>query len=168
MPTMIQVGDLFAVVDDEDAEMVMAYTWRKLKCDRNGTVQYYARGSKIGGPRNCVLMHRLIMGFPDGNIDHKNGDKLDNQKHNLRVATVSQNMANSRKKRNASSRFKGVTWCKTTLQWRCRIGFDGETINLGRFDSDEAAAEAYDRAAIELFGEFSNTNFPKERYIVHR
>lgn len=111
-----------------------------------------------------ILMHRLILGLRkhDGmQTDHANRDKLDNRRSNLRCATRSQNRANSKKreKEGIRSQFKGVSWTKSTSKWRAVVICNGQSIHLGYFHDEEEAAHAYDKAAIELWGEFAKTNF---------
>lgn len=105
------------------------------------------------------LLHRRLMDPPNGKVlcDHKNGDGLDNRRDNLRRATHSQNGANMRKHVDAlHSRFLGVD--RHEDKWRAR----SQEIYLGRFDTEEAAARAYDKHAAAAFGEFAALNFPAE------
>jgi hypothetical protein len=152
-----------ALVDDEDYEDVMAAgPWHVTS--RRGTRYATKRikGPYLDGRRGAgisLLMHRLILGpNPDQDIDHANGDGLDNRRENLRVASTSQNMANQRKTRGVS-RFKGVTFLPQ--RWRAAIQYQGRKKNLGNFATEEEAARAYDRAAREIFGEFARLNYPK-------
>jgi len=115
-----------------------------------------------------VKIHRLIMerinpGFK-GLIDHIDGNGLNNQRNNLRIATQSQNLANRGPQENNTSGYKGVYWDKERLKWVAIIEYQGTKSHLGRFDSEIEAAITYDIAAIRLFGEFARTNFPKENY----
>lgn len=94
--------------------------------------------------------------WPETDLDHKNGARDDNRIDNLRLATRGQNSANSqRRRRETLSRFKGVSFDKTRGKWVAQIRSSGKVYNLGRFESEEAAAAAYQKAAIELFGEFA-------------
>lgn len=113
---------------------------------------------RVDGQR--YLAHRLawlyVFGaWPEGDVDHANGDRADNRIENLRLANRSQNKANSKKYDNNSSGFKGVCWRKETGRWRARIGVNGEVLNLGSFDNAEDAYRAYSVAAEQHFGEFA-------------
>ena len=126
--------------------------------------------------RTHPKLHRLILSRILGrelkvseHVDHINHNGLDNRRENLRIATVSQNHANEGKRRgNYSSKYKGVYLRSDRLHlgYHARISSKSEgTIWLGRFGDDEvAAARAYDRKALELFGEFAYLNFPREDY----
>jgi hypothetical protein len=116
-----------------------------------------------------VPLRRLVMGVRDEaglNVGHVNGDPLDCRRANLVVRTTAQRSRNARKmSRNSagqpcSSRFKGVYWATERKVWRARITVDGKARFLGRFHDEIAAAEAYDEAARELFGEHARLNFP--------
>lgn len=103
-------------------------------------------------------MHRLIFSLkwtPTTEIDHKNGNGLDNRRENLRIATRSQNAAN-RFKRGGSSKFKGV--CIAGKRWKAGIRQDGKSYHLGTFDTEEEAALAYNASATIRFGEFARLN----------
>ena len=110
--------------------------------------------------------HRLIMGVTDPKIqvDHINGNKLDNRKENLRLATPQQNSSNIGIRKNNKSGYKGVCWSKRDKKWIASIYKNNKKQYLGCFDDIVEAVRAYDRAALELFGEFAWTNFPKEDY----
>lgn len=143
---------LFAVVDQCDAELVRPYTWRLLQ-KRSGTK--YARANIDG---RTVLMHRLLLGLAHGDIrqtDHKNGDGLDNRRANLRLATNSTNQANTPARPNASG-YRGVSI--VDCGYKADIEVNGVRRYLGWFKSAEAAASAYNRAALEAFGPFARLN----------
>jgi hypothetical protein len=107
-------------------------------------------------------MHRFILGVTDRKIkvDHKDGDGLNNQTRNLRISTDKQNQGNSKKQKNRSSKYKGVTFAKTYGKWQVSIMKDGRLKALGRFAGEEDAARAYDTAARVVFGKFACVNFP--------
>lgn len=138
------------LVDDEDYELVVQYRWHLY--ESSAGVQY-ARTNNRG-----VFMHQLITGYPL--TDHRNGDGLDNQRYNLRSATVQENARNSRGCRS-SSRFKGVCMDGKSGRWRATITLTpGRKSHIGFYDTEEDAARAYDAVAQANFGEFVRLNFP--------
>lgn len=149
-----------ALVDDEDAERVIAAgPWFVMEQCRGELARRYA--IRRSGKRT-VYMHRLIMDAPAGmEVDHVNGDGLDNRRENLRLCTRAENRRNQRKAAGLSSRFKGVDWHKGRHRWRAQIEQDRRARYLGHFNDEADAARAYDKAARELFGEFANLNFPE-------
>lgn len=147
-----------ALVDDEDFDYLNQWKW----CVVKGFSSMYASRSKYNKKRNCtkVLMHRVIMDVKgkDVIIDHKDHDGLNNQKSNLRIATASQNCSNRKSHKNSSSKYLGVNWHKPNKKWRAKISKEGIGQHIGYFDSEEIAALAYNKKAIEIHGEFANLN----------
>lgn len=146
-----------ALVDDGDYDLVSRYHW----CARETACTTYAQTNIVrDGRRSTLLMHILIMGL--SGIDHINHDGLDNQRLNLRPATVLENSRNARKLREATSSFKGVTARRrgARVVYQARIRVNGATRSLGVFDSEKDAARAYDNCARQEFGEFAYFNFP--------
>lgn len=112
--------------------------------------------------RKPYLLHRLAWmymygHFPNGNLDHINGDQEDNRIDNLRVASFSQNNQNGRMQSTNRSGFKGVFFHKKNKNWIAQICANKIKKHLGSFSSPEEAHEAYCKASRELHGEFSNT-----------
>jgi hypothetical protein len=108
-------------------------------------------------------MHRVLLNAPASlHVDHVNGNGLDNQRSNIRLATPGENQHNGRLRKNNSSGFKGVSWVTRDKRWQVSIWLGGKQRALGRFQNLEDAARAYDNAARELFGEFARLNFPEE------
>lgn len=146
-----------ALIDDADLPLVQDRKWHAFR-DRG---RWYARASSSHrGPK--VRMHRLILpGVPL--VDHKNGDGLDNQRHNLRPATEGENHVNRPKSRGVS-RFKGVWWSSRTRRWGACFSINDRTRHLGQFASEEDAARAYNAAVLAQWGEFAWLNVlpPKE------
>lgn len=93
--------------------------------------------------------------WPEGRLDHRNGERAEDWIENLRPATPSQNAANSRAHRDNRSGFKGVSRDKRRERWAANICCAGQRFRLGTFDAPEAAHAAYAEAAHELFGEFA-------------
>jgi hypothetical protein len=147
-----------AIVDDEDYKWLSKHKWYAVK---RGNMFYAVRkSSRVDGGQKNILMHREIMGLKPGDpdVDHRDGDGLNNQRMNLRKASKSQNAMNM-KTRYGMSKFKGVSWNKRDKKWQVRIGIDGKQKHLGNYDCEEDAARAYDEKAIELFGEYARLNF---------
>lgn len=144
--------DRFALIDDEDIPLVGGCAWYPM-AQHNG--KFYAQNA------DRQLMHRLILGAMPGQIvDHINHDGLDNRRCNLRFVTASQNQWHSRPGKRNKSGYKGVCFDKTHGRWKARIQALGKKHHLGNFPSPQAAALAYDRAALALHGEFARLNFP--------
>lgn len=150
----------FAIVDDGDFGWLSKRKWCAIFTGRHW---YAVRTVRKNGKWTTNWMHRLILNTPVGmDSDHINHDGLDNRRANLRICTKSQNSYNQRKRqRPASSRFKGVCWHKAARKWLARIGHNRKRIYLGSYDSELEAAQAYDRAALEHFGEYALTNFTR-------
>jgi hypothetical protein len=146
-------------IDPEDYPRVSEFRWW-VSSDGKGRMYVH---TTIGSKK--VYLHRFIRRAPDGQkVDHRNGDALDNRKSNLRLATHQQNMFNKKKHpthrgKPTSSPYKGVTWDRSRTRFKAQIMKDGVNHNLGCFPDESSAALAYDLAAIEMFGEFAQTNF---------
>lgn len=146
----------FAKISPHRAEEIREFKWHAVwnPC----THSFYAvRGHErsIGDP--TILMHRQIFGMVPGDgkrCDHRDRDTLNNQDHNLREATTSQNGGNMGLSSRNSSGYKGVNLDKASGLWLARIGHKRKQYNLGRFSTPEKAFAAYCGAAERLFGEF--------------
>lgn len=150
-------SDEVAMVDDLDFTDVNRFSWAR---DLKGYV--YRNLPRSGGKAIKQFLHQYLLGVRSGfEVDHKDLDKKNNQRENLRQATRSQNCANGRKRPGTSSRFKGVCWHKARGKWIADIRIKGQHIHLGLFLIEEDAGLAYDVAASEHFGEFARLNFPQ-------
>lgn len=148
-----------AIVDDEDYEWLMQWKWYAIY-RKNAKLFYAGRTEK--GHKSILLMHRaLLKPEPTELVDHVNRNGIDNRRSNLRVCTRSQNAANMKRK-SGSSEYKGVFRTrgrgKPGRKWAAQICVNYKIFNLGRFDTPEEAKAAYDKAALELFGEFARTS----------
>lgn len=143
-----------AYVDDEDYGILSERRWSlSLKgYPRTGTTnRAFMPGKRQAWPQ----MHQVILWCPKGmEIDHIDGNPLNNQKSNLRVCTRSQNMMNRGKTKANTSGFKGVHFHKRSKKWTARIQKDGNRSHIGSFDKPEEAHEAYRESAKKLHGEF--------------
>lgn len=143
-----------AIVDDEDYEWAKDFKWSY------GGKHYPYAVRRVGGRKNSkwTVLHRLIVNAPLGvDVDHKNGDTLDNRRSNLRLATTSQNLCNRGPMSNNTSGYKGVNWHKGHRMWRMNIQLQGKQRTSYHHDIKDAA-RAYNEAAKELHGEFARLN----------
>jgi hypothetical protein len=151
----------FALVDDIDYEKVVCHSWVAEKCGK-GKYRSTANFGTSNGKPKLVRMHRFIMGVQDIKgieVDHINGDGLDNRRSNLRTCTHRQNLCNVKKYPNKSSIYKGVSWHNRANKWRATIVSYDKQFYLGIFHDEVEAAKAYDNKAKELHGEFATLNF---------
>lgn len=145
-----------SLVDDEDFEKFNIFNWNAHK---KGNSYYAKRGVRIKLKHKTLLLHREILDAPDGfDVDHIDGNGLNNQKSNLRICTRKQNLWNSSPHKDNANGAKGVSWHKQDKKWRVRIMKDGINYELGLFDSIKEAKNAYNIAAKKYHGSFSRLN----------
>ena len=148
-----------AYVDDSDYEELSKHSWFAMV---NPKQVYAARRSPmVGGVRHMIYMHRQLLGLSVGDsdvVDHRDGNGLINCRYNIRRCTHRKNIQNRRTQKH-SSKYKGVSWNKRQSRWYVGIKHKQKTTHLGTYLNEEKAAKAYDKKAIELFGDYANTNF---------
>lgn len=149
MPKRIKLTkNKYTLVDDDIAEILNQYKWQ---ITQNG----YAR--RVDSfHKKYFLMHREIMNLTKSDnyqVDHINGNKLDNRKCNLRKCISTENAMNIRKTTKLkSSKYKGISQIKSRYgkQWKARIGVNNKSIFLGWFKTEEEAYNAY-KSAVDLY-----------------
>lgn len=148
-----------ALIDDDDAERVRAFRWRAVWSEKSSTWYAYRSVPKSREGYYPAGMHRFLVGAQPGQeVHHDNHDGLDNRRSNLVLCTHLQNTQHrvglpSRRR----SRFNGVSQY-APCGWSARIRVNGKPTYLGSFPTEEAAALAYDQAAVAAFGPFALTN----------
>jgi hypothetical protein len=144
----------FALVDDQDIALVRKHNWRWFSERNIAGTSLLNKDGKYGS----IGMHRLILNAPqEYEVDHKNGNGLDNRRVNIRLCNRSENMRNRtawKLKPNSGSSAKGVH--------KLSDGRYRAQITLGTFESEQEAAQAYNKAAQFLFGEFARLNLADE------
>lgn len=127
--------------------------------ERAGGPQYFGHVAiRIDGRR--WLAHRLAWLYvyevwPACDIDHINGNPSDNRIANLRLAEVSQNLANARRYKNNTSGYKGVTYHRQSGKWRAVLCVYGKIYSLGLYLNKDDAAKAYADAAAYHYGDYA-------------
>ena len=152
-----------ALIDASAVPLVQTRRWRFAIADtgRGGEVQTM-------NPAENIRLHYVVLGVTGDeqyHIGHRNDNPLDCRLENLVVRTLTDTRANARKQstfcgRPCTSRFKGVWRDKRRNRWVATIKKDRVQRQLGNFGDEFAAAQAYDEAARELFGEHARPNFP--------
>ncbi len=154
MKKIILTQNKVALIDDDMFDRVNYFKW----CVDKTRNTFYAKSSLPGYV--SLRMHQLVMGMPssDVDIDHADGNGLNNQKFNLRQTTRQQNQRNQNKAKGCSSQYKGVCWHKPNQLWVAHININYKSKHLGCFALEEEAALAYNEAALKLFGEHAKLN----------
>jgi hypothetical protein len=148
-------------VDDEDFEELNKHRWFLSSYGYAGRMESIKECS--GGKRKYIAIHRLVLNDPYSfDIDHIDGDKLNNQKYNLRICTHQENLCNKFKCRNNTSGYKGVSFEKMTNKWVVYVSKNDKTIRIGAFTNKTDAARAYNEAAVKYYGEFAKLNVIEE------
>lgn len=149
---------VFAKVDLDCPAWILSQKWSACAKKKDGKLYAYRT---IPGTKTHQMLHHVILGVQKmaGEVDHQNGDSLDNRRDNLRWCKHADNAKNLKKWSSpTSSAYKGVSLHKQTGKWRAYITLGAKQKSLGCFDNEIEAARAYDTAAKDLFGEFARLN----------
>lgn len=140
------------LVDDDLCGVLRQYNWFLWQ----GYATRWCRETQ----RN-VLMHHDILGPPPEGLetDHKDRNRLNNQRHNIKHVTKAQNRQNYKR---SKSGFLGVAFSESAHKWQARIKIKGVSLNLGFYHTKEEAARAYDKATKVLYGDKATLNFLNE------
>jgi len=134
-----------SVIDKEDYERVSKFKW-------SWGGRYVTRKDYSVKPNKTIFLHCFILGKKNGfDIDHINGDRLDNRKKNLRHCTHLENSRNRVLSKNNKSGIIGVHWNKKSKKWQAQIGLNFETKNLGYYEKKEDAVIARKKAELKYF-----------------
>lgn len=147
-----------AIVDDDDFERFGNVKWQVRKDGTRRTI-YAGRRVWLGnGRRRNELLHRAILNAPEGcEVDHIDGNGLNCQRYNLRLATPTENRRNRGKPMTNTSGYKGVYWDTIDRKWKAEICVGGgKKKTIGRFSTIEEAADAYRKAAEKYHGDYAH------------
>lgn len=152
------------IVDEKDYDFLNQWKWYFALPRRNKTGYAqrieWIKDSKGKNTGKCkgIRLHRLLMNPPMGmQVDHINGNSLDNRRSNLRICTVAENIVNRSHPKNNKSGYKGVHQ-DYTGKWEASIGYDHKRFYLGLFVDKKDAARAYNKRAKKLFGKYAKLN----------
>lgn len=146
----------FAKTLVSDLHIISSLKWRALVQPRS--VYAIANYKNDIGDHKTVYMHRLIISAPKGvQVDHKDGDGLNNLSSNLRLATASQNQMNMRKHIKKTG-LKGAYYHKRDKCWISQISINRKHVYLGCYESEIDAHNAYCRASKEIHGDFGRVS----------
>lgn len=135
-----------------DKDLVDKYTWYISQ-------GYVTTNVKIDDKPRTKQLHRLIMGEPEGKqIDHIDGNPLDNTRVNLRECDMCDNMKNQGRYKNNTSSYSGVSWHKHRKKWHATISYTKKRIHLGYYMSLDDAINARKKAEKKYYGEFTRQN----------
>lgn len=153
-------SDLLAIIDDNVDSYIMKKQW---SIQKNGYVVRSVYLGKVNGKyvNRKEYLHRLVLPvLKPFQVDHINGDKLDNRISNLRKCTNQENNRNTKSRKGSTSKYKGVSWDSANKKWISQICIgNNKHIKIGRFTCEIEAAKSYDNEAKNHFGEFCYLNF---------
>lgn len=147
---VLHIGTTDFLFDAEDIELINSRDWY---CDKDG---YLVSCYFFNGQRRFVRFHRIVMNAkPTQFVDHRNKNRADNRKENLRCCSRTENARNRGLQSTNKSGVAGVYFDKERSRWAANIIVNGKRKFLGRFETKEGAVMARLSKEVELFGEFS-------------
>jgi len=147
----------YALVDDADYDRINKYNW--YFTHYGYAARKTPKAERDKGRASVIYMHREILNAMEGSdVDHVDGNRLNNQSNNLRICSRSENLRNQRKAKNTTSKYKGVCWQERDKKWQVYIYHGKKNHYLGYFDKEEDAAGAYNEEAIKHHGEYAYLN----------
>lgn len=151
-------SDLKIIIDSEDYEKISITKWFLFYKKKNRRKKYVKSTGKIRGKQ--VTLHRYILGLDDKNIqvDHRDGNPLNNRKSNLRICTITENNRNKTSHINSTSKYLGVCYDRHRDKWAACLMYNRKKVFNKRFNNEIDAAIAYNNEASKYFGEFANLN----------
>lgn len=157
-----------AIVSIEDEDLLSG-GWYVYVSEQNKT-QYAVKSiSTPSNKRHSLRMHRVILSRMLGRdllrseiVDHKNRNGLDNRRENLRLTNRTGNARNVGIRKDSTSGYKGVSWCRREERWMVNIAVNSKGIYVGRFINIHDATRAYNVAALKHHGEFAYQNIIEE------
>lgn len=157
-------GGSVALVDNEDYEFLSQFVWTLIEWRGKQYAKRKQRLSDDPYPEyGTISMHSLILSGAV-EVDHIDGNGLNNQRSNLREVTHAQNIQNQKVQRRSKTGYRGVTYfpnCgqwKRKKPWRARIKVDGYDRTIGYYSTPEEAAKAWNEAALDAWGEYARLN----------
>lgn len=148
-------GNFDVMVDDEDYEHLASFHW----CIHKSKTCFYAmRNEWSKNKAKKIFMHRYLLGMPTKYVDHIDGNTINNQRCNLRLASSSESQQNRRKQTNNTTGFKGVHFYKAYKKYSVHIGHNHKNIFGGYFDNPIDAAKRYNELALKYHGDFASLN----------
>jgi hypothetical protein len=146
------------IVDDDDYDALSKYKWFYSTTGYAARTVYLGRENGKEIKKNVKMHREILSAAPSSIVDHIDGNPLNNTRSNLRIATPAENVRNKRKNGTKKTKYKGVYLRPENGTWRVKIEKNGKQYNIGHFSSEREAAIAYNKAALEMFGEFAKLN----------
>jgi hypothetical protein len=147
------------IVSPCDYAILKPFKWWVKFSGVNRQQAYIKTSFRVNGKQRYISIHRMIMNPKiDQEVDHINGNGLDNRRENLRVCTTAENVRNSSKRKDSTHQYKGTVFVKNRNRWRSRIQVNGKRYWSGYFKTEIEAAKRFDEMAKKYHGEYVKLN----------